>query len=116
MPRIKLLTVQCMVPDEIDKDEMYLKYNGLKIWPKGDLYWRIDSGEKAEINVELDLPEGWVKIALWDFDFISPNDHLGDFDFEVSSALPGKYSTSMHITEKDSTASYILSWEVLGEY
>ena len=116
MPKIKLLTTQCIVPDETDKDEMYLKYDGNKIWPTGNKFWRIDTGEKADINLEIEVPDGWVKIELWDYDYASLNDHLGDFDFEVSSALPGKYSTSMHITEKNTTASYILSWEVLGEY
>ena len=32
MPRIKINSVQCITPDEIDKDEMYLKKDGKKIW------------------------------------------------------------------------------------
>ena len=111
MPKIRLISVLCTLPDEIDKDEMFLKYNGHKIWPKGDLYWSIDSGEEAQVDLEMDVPEGWTKIELWDFDYMSLNDHLGDFDFQVDDT-PGVYSTSMHITEEGTTASYILRWEI----
>lgn len=112
MPKIRIKSVQCTTPDEIDKDEMYLKMNGEKIWPEGERYHRVDTGDVEEVNLELDVKEGWNEIEVWDFDFVSANDLLGVFKFKVDDT-PGKYSTSMTLLEKNSTASYFLTWEIL---
>ncbi|WP_258104436.1 hypothetical protein [Marinoscillum sp. MHG1-6] len=112
MPKIRLTSVQCTTPDEIDKDEMYLKMNGKKIWPEGDSFYRLDTGDKVELGLEIEVQEGWNEIELWDYDYVSLNDLLGVFKFTVDSNL-GQYSTSMEILEKDSTASYILFWEIV---
>lgn len=114
MPKIRIKSVQCTTPDEIDKDEMYLKMDGHKIWPPGELYHRVDTGDVEEVNIEMDVVEGWNEIELWDYDFVSLNDKLGVFKFKVDDT-PGKYSTSMTLLERDSTASYILFWEILDE-
>ena len=42
MPKIKLTSIKCTVPDEIDKDEMFLKYKGEKIWPEDHKFFRVD--------------------------------------------------------------------------
>jgi len=112
MPQIKLLTIQCTTPDEIDKDETYLKFKGEKIWPEESRYHQLDTGEKVDVNLILEAAEGWNTIELWDFDYMSLNDHLGDFKFKVDNQH-GRYSTSMQLFEKDSTASYIMLWEIL---
>ena len=112
--KIKLLRVHCTLPDEIDKDEMYLKYQGRKIWPKGFIYYRVDTGEVAPVNVTLELEDGWHEIELWDFDYLSRNDFLGTFRFLVDDN-PGEYTNSMTLVEPNSTASYILDWEIMAE-
>ncbi|PIB34190.1 hypothetical protein BFP72_01465 [Reichenbachiella sp. 5M10] len=113
MPQIKISSVQCTLPDEIDKDEMYLKYEGKKVWPVGDRYFRIDTGDEVDIDMTLEVAQGWVEVELWDFDYLSFNDHLGTFRFNVD-APKGEYSTSMELYEEKSTASYIMKWEVLS--
>ncbi len=112
MAKLLLKSVQCILPDEIDKDEMYLKFNGVKIWPEDEKYFRLDSGDKVEINLTLDVQEGWVEVELWDFDYLSKNDFLGKFRFLVDR-MTGEYSTSMSLVEDESTASYVLYWEIL---
>lgn len=113
MPTISLNKIKCNVPDEIDKDEMYLKHDGHKIWPHEDRYFRIDADEWVTVDHEMEVAEGWVEIELWDFDFVTLNDHLGTFKFKVDSS-PGKYSASMVMNEKEThVASYFLEWEVL---
>lgn len=111
--KIKLNRVHCTLPDEIDKDEMYLKYKGEKIWPKGYIYYRVDTGDIAPINVTLEVEEGWNEIELWDFDYLSRNDFLGTFRFFVNDD-PGEFTNSMILVEKNSTAAYILDWEILA--
>lgn len=112
MPRIKINSIQCITPDEVDKDEMYLKKDGKKIWPEGEKYHRVDTGDRETVNLKLDVADGWNEIEVWDFDYASLNDHLGTFKFNVDTG-PGKYSTSMELHERESTASYLMFWEIL---
>jgi hypothetical protein len=112
MPTIRLNQVHCTLPDESDKDEMFLKYDGKKIWPQGSKYYRVDSGDVAPIALTMEVAEGWVEIELWDFDYLSRNDFLGTFRFKVDD-MPGEYTNSMNLVEKNSMASYILDWEIL---
>lgn len=102
------------MPDEIDKDEIYLKFNSNKIWPKGQFYHRVDTGDVASVGVELDVSEGWNEVELWDFDFLSRNDFLGKFRFKVDQN-PGVYSNTMKLVEENSTASYVLDWEIFNK-
>ncbi|MBV6647908.1 MAG: hypothetical protein KI790_20780 [Cyclobacteriaceae bacterium] len=111
--KIKLISVHCTLPDEIDKDEMYLKYKGKKVWPRGSIYYRVDTGDVAPVGLELEVEEGWTEVELWDFDYLSRNDFLGTFRFKVDDQS-GSYSTSMTLVEPNSTASYILKWEILN--
>ena len=112
MRRIRINSVQCTTPDEIDKDELYLKMDGKKIWPAGNRYYRVDTGDRVDVGLEIEVAEGWNEIEVWDYDYTSRNDLLGAFKFNVHDA-PGDYSTSMTLLEKDSTASYYLYWEIL---
>ena len=113
--RIQLINVHCILPDEIDMDELYLKHAGKKIWPKGSIYYRVDSGDTAPLNLIMELEEGWNEIELWDFDYLSRNDFLGTFKFKVDNT-PGLYTTTMELVEKNSTASYVLKWKILKDY
>lgn len=112
MAQIRIKSVECSVPDEIDKDEMYLKYNGKKVWPIGDLYFRMDTDDKVNVDLDLEVDNGWNEIELWDFDFVTFNDHLGNFKFFVDQSK-GEFSTSMELFEEGSSASYIMRWELL---
>lgn len=110
MPTIKLIELQCILNDEIDKDEIYIKHNGKKIWPSG-IYNQVDSGETKEIGMDLKVDEGWLELELWDFDYMSRNDHLGTFKMMIDQEK-GKFSTSLQKKDLKSTASYILNWEL----
>ena len=99
MPKIKLNKVHCTLPYEIDKDEMYLKHGGKKIWPKGTIYYRMDTGDLAIVDLTMEVEDGWTEIELWDFDYLSLNDFLGTFRFKVDDD-PGHYSNSMDLVEK----------------
>lgn len=113
MPTLRLHSIKCNVPDEIDKDEMYLKYKGEKIWPEDSKYFRMDANDLVVIDFDLEVSAGWVEIELWDYDFVSLNDHLGSFKLNVGDES-GKFSASLQINEKEThSASYFLQWEVL---
>ena len=114
MAKIKLTSIKCNVPDEIDKDEMFLKYKGEKIWPTDSAFFRMDVDEKVDVNFEMEVPEGMVDIELWDFDYVSLNDHLGTFTIKVDGET-GKFTASMKRNERETdSASYFLNWEIIG--
>ncbi|MFT6866671.1 MAG: hypothetical protein ACJA08_001506 [Cyclobacteriaceae bacterium] len=112
MAKILLKNIHCTLPDETDMDEIYLKYKGAKIWPTRSIYFRVDTGHVAPVNLTLEVEEGWAEIELWDFDYLSLNDFLGVFRFNVDDK-PGEYTNSMILVEINSSASYILDWEIL---
>ncbi|MEM9896308.1 MAG: hypothetical protein AAF789_08055 [Bacteroidota bacterium] len=115
MPRINITSITCHVPDESDKDEMYLKYKGEKIWPTDSSFFRIDVDENVAIHHTFEVNEDWVELELWDWDLLSANDHLGTFKFKVDD-LPGAYSTTMiRNHEETQSASYLMHWEILKE-
>ena len=110
MPKITLKSLQCILNDEVDKDEVFLKLKGKKIWPSGKLYKQINSGEKIEINKSFDHEEGEMVLELWDFDFLSKNDKFGEFRAKIDSEKGG-FVTGLKLTREGSTASYMLEWE-----
>ena len=112
IPTIKLKSIICILNDEIDKDEVYLKLDGKKIWPEGAAYKAIDNGEKTSVEIQFEYPEGEMKIELWDFDYMSRNDLLGTFTMKIDENK-GNYNTSMKLKDMHSTASYILDWAVV---
>ncbi len=113
MPKIRLIKLQCIVNDEVDEDEVYLKYDGQKIWPEEGKYIGIDNSEIFELGVIIDHqdPNQILSIELWDYDYLSPNDFLGTFDITLGRDTHGDFSTSMSLKEKSSSASYILNWQ-----
>lgn len=115
MPKILITELQCIVNDEIDKDEVYLKYEGKKVWPKSKRYTSMDNGEKFPVEIEIthNQPDQPLVIELWDFDYLSPNDFLGYFSIRLGNDKTGRFSTSMTLQEKGSTASYVLFWEII---
>jgi hypothetical protein len=87
MPTLTLTSILCEIPEETDKDEIYLKYKGKKIWPKDKKYYKIDVDEEADLNLEVNVgDEEWIEIELWEFDLMKRNDHLGTFHIQNNGA------------------------------
>ncbi len=109
MAKIRLHSLHCILNDETDKDEIFLKLDGKKIWP-GGFYKQINSGEKLSMNVSFQHDEEEIQLELWDFDYLSKNDHLGTFVI-IPHGDRGRFTASMRLERPESTASYILEWE-----
>ena len=115
MAKIKLVRLHCNLNDEVDKDELYIKFNGKRIWPDMGIYKSVDSGEKVDIGTEIEqeLPLE-LKLELWDFDYLSKNDLLGTFNMKIKTDdFDDTYFTNMKLERTDSTASYMLEWRLL---
>lgn len=107
---IKLHSVLCYLPDE-STDEVYLKFDGKKIWPKDEKFYSMNEGDSVELRIETSVVKGAsIKIELWEFDDLSPDDKLGKFILEADK-LGGPYTTDM-VKEDEGKSKYALNWEV----
>jgi hypothetical protein len=112
MSTLRLLNLQCILNDESDFDEIFLKVNGKKVWPEGSKYHSVDNDSITEIKLELEVKAGEsVVIELWDYDLLSKNDHLGDFVMVMGNYSGGPYQAQLRRKEDRSSASYILHWQ-----
>ena len=107
--------LHCYFVEEHEYDDVYLKYNGKKIWPKDKKRQPIMMDTATELNIEInDISKNQeVVIELWDWDFLSPNDKLGTFTLVVEGDT-GIFSADMVQNRKETKkAKYTLDWEVL---
>ncbi|WP_462247664.1 C2 domain-containing protein [Ekhidna sp.] len=113
MPQIKIHAVICNVPDESDKDEIYLKIEDKKVWPQKSKFSKIGVDEALNVDVEGNFQGDWLALELWDFDYTSKNDHLGTFHLDLNQD-PGHYgeilTNNMEVSEH---ADYMLNWEII---
>ena len=114
MPVLKLTSIVCEVPEESDKDEIYLKFNDKKIWPPKSKYLKIDVDETLNIGLSVKITKpGTLKLDLWEWDAASRNDHLGTFLLDIPNLEPASYTDLLIRNEKGAErASYYLNWEI----
>ena len=112
---LKLLRLHCYLVEENEYDDVFLIYQGKKIWPEDKRQQPIMMDTTTELNMQinnLSLHQG-VEIELWDWDLFTPNDKLGTF----SLIVPGddeQYSTDMiQNAKKTRKAKYTLDWELV---
>lgn len=106
---LRLNKIHCYLQDEGDGDELFLKYEGKRIWPSDKKYTK-STPEPIEVKVKIDDLDVHchLKIELWDYDFFTPNDKLGVFTMQLNER-GGPFITDL--TTKGG-AKYSLEWEV----
>jgi len=108
--KINITYIQCNVNDESDGDEIYLKYHGRKIWPRG-LFKAIKTGHTLAVDIDIEVPfDEYINLELWEYDLLSKDDHLGVFTMR-SNEVGGPYQTSLKLNNQEYMASYLLTWE-----
>jgi len=114
MAKLCIKSIVCEVAEENDKDEIYLKLKGQKIWPQDKKYLQIDVDESIiiDLNYKISKP-GHLTLELWDYDLATKDDHLGDFHIEIKSLEPGEHTEMLILNSSEaSRASYYLIWEL----
>ena len=79
--KLILSRLHCYFVEEYGSDDVYLKYNSKKIWPKDKKQQPIMMDTTTELEVEIkDIHKNQeVVVEFWDWDLLSPNDRLGTF-------------------------------------
>lgn len=112
MEKIHLKSITCHQPSEKDKDEIYLKFLGEKIWPSSK-FVKIDTDQTVVLDIKLDAKTIWTEIELWEYDYLSRNDHLGHFSFK-SSNYAGEYTSELLVTDEwQGKVQYSILWELI---
>jgi hypothetical protein len=109
----RLLSIRCFMSDEANRDEVFIRYRGKKIWPKDSRYIRMEEDQlpvKAEIAaLEKDTE---VMLELWDYDLFTPNDLLGTFTMRIDER-GGPFLVDLVRTDVEVQGRYQLEYEVV---
>jgi len=106
--------LHCYFVEEENYDDVYLKYNGKKIWPVNKRMKHIMMDTTTELHVDIKNvePNQKIIIELWDHDWLSANDHLGSFELLIEE-IGGPFTTDMKRNKSETDkAKYTLEWEV----
>jgi len=107
---IALHNILCYLPDE-STDEVYLMYEGKKIWPLNEKFSSMKEDSSSSLKIETSVIRGaTIKIELWEYDDLSPDDKLGKFLLEADK-IGGPYTSDM-IKEDNGKSKYAINWEV----
>jgi hypothetical protein len=98
LPILNLLRLHCFFVEEMGYDDVFLKYEGNKIWPTEDKQQPIMMDTITELDVEIkDITKNKeISIELWDWDLLSPNDKLGTFTLIVDEDMGTFSSVLLH--------------------
>jgi hypothetical protein len=110
---LRLINLHCYAVEENEFDDVYLNYNGVKIWPEEKKHHPVREHTITALEIDLNPVETGQKIVieLWDFDFLSPDDLYGTFQLVADPG--GPYSTDLSLNYKETKkARYVLEWEV----
>lgn len=108
-----LIKLYCYLVEEYKYDDIYLKYDQKKIWPVDKRQQPVYMDSEAELGIEIGgLKEGArIKIEIWDWDLLSPDDLLGTFNMHLAKG--GPFTTDMTRNLKETKkAKYTLEWYV----
>jgi hypothetical protein len=117
MPEAKLTLhlyrLFCHVVEEQGYDDVYLKADGIKIWPVGKKQEPVHEDSITELDLQImDLKAGQqYVIELWDWDLISADDLYGTFMLPIEEG--GPFTTDLvRNLQKTRKAHYTLEWGV----
>lgn len=117
---VVLLNLCCFMVEEKGYDDVYLKFEGKRIWPENAK--KLPISEDTVTNLDVNLGEfvsgDMITIALWDWDLFSPDDHYGNFEIYFEGE-EGRYTTDLTLNTRETTkARYRLEWECfpVGSY
>jgi hypothetical protein len=113
----RLISLNCIITDEKGFDDVFLKVDGKKVWPKKKKQKSVPPGITF-LDVELHgiEPDSNIEVEIWDYDFISANDLLGSMKLFIDEP-GGPFNTDMIPNVKETKrARYSIDWEIDFDY
>lgn len=89
-----LKNLVCHHCDERDGDELFITFNGKKIWPEKEKYVSGSDNCVIPINIKLPIEDSKVILQLWDYDLLF-DDLLGEFRFVADGA--GQFRSDLQL-------------------
>lgn len=106
---LSLNRLHCYLADEGGDDEVFIKFNGEKIWPENK--YKKMSSSSENLGIEIKVEKGSVnKFEIWDYDYLSANDLLGEISITADS-MGGPYTTDM-IRKGKGKSKYSIEWSL----
>lgn len=109
---LRLDSIVAYMQTEMDGDEIFIKFQGEKIAPRGEKFIKMS---KEPVALDVEVPVGddlWVELELWDYDHFSPNDILGKFKLLADEVSDG-FSAELLTNKGAEQARYVLNWSVV---
>ena len=108
---LRLLQLHCYLSDEADADEVFIKSDGEKVWPKKEKFTKMKD-KSVPLNLEFKMDKGSTRVLeIWDYDFWSPNDLLGTFTIDADQS-GGPYTVPM-VKKDKGNAKYAIEYELM---
>jgi hypothetical protein len=108
----RILAINPYRQTENDGDEIFLKLNKKRIWPKDVNFVEVKGQESVKVNypIQMGKLDSKIELELWEYDNILFSECIGKFSLLVDE-IGGPYHTDMETLE--SKAKYTLIWEVV---
>lgn len=110
---IRLKSLTCFQNDEEKFDDVFIKYDGDKIWPVDKKHEDVVVGNhKLGIDIPNVKANKEMILEIWDHDNFSLNDLLGTMHM-IPDQPGGPYTVDMKPTKDSDTARYLIEWQIL---
>lgn len=110
---VRLKTLMCYQNDEAKFDDIFIKYQGRRIWPTDKKHEDVAEGStKIMIDIPDVIPNEEMILEIWDYDTWSANDLLGKARL-IPDQPGGPYTVDMTPINDKEIARYSIEWQIL---
>lgn len=110
---VRLKTLLCYQNDEEKFDDIFIKYQGRRIWPVGKKHEDVAVGSVSlMVDIPNVVPNEELLLEIWDYDLWSANDLLGTARM-IPDKPGGPYTVDMKPIHEKEVARYSLEWQIL---
>lgn len=110
---VRLKTLLCYQNDEEKYDDIFIKYQGRRIWPTNKKHEDVAIGSMPlMVDISDVTPNEEMILEIWDYDLWSANDLLGKAKM-IPDRPGGPYMVDMTPIDDKETARYSLEWLIL---
>ena len=113
---LRLISLIAHHRSEADGDELLIKHDNKRIWPKTEKYFRANDLLIIPVDTNILIKcAGWVYLDLFEYDNFFSGSLLGTFKIYIESSPPlmKKFEASFS-SSGNVYANYGLNWEIIN--